>query len=223
VAITEAAAPAGTASLRFALLVTGTTGFVDAYTFLERGGVFANAQTGNVVIGAVALSEGRWEQAVQHAASILTFAAGVGLASYLAARERPRWAPRVEELATGLAAAALLAAAFVPSTVHPLFVLVPLTFLSAMQLELFRSLGGLTYMPIATSGNLMRWVESGREHLSAPDPGTRHRFGVYCGIVGVFVGGALAGALLSEALGVAAAAFGAAAMVAALLVGARHR
>ena len=30
-------------SLRFALVLMATTGFIDAYTFVERGGVFANA------------------------------------------------------------------------------------------------------------------------------------------------------------------------------------
>ena len=36
-------------SLRFALLLTCASGFLDSYTFLARGGVFANAQTGNVI------------------------------------------------------------------------------------------------------------------------------------------------------------------------------
>ncbi|HEY5979817.1 MAG TPA: YoaK family protein [Microlunatus sp.] len=40
-------------SLRFAVLMTACGGFLDAYTVLARGGVFATAQTGNVVFRAV--------------------------------------------------------------------------------------------------------------------------------------------------------------------------
>lgn len=37
-------------SPRLALLITGASGLLDAYTFLVRGGVFANAQTGTVLL-----------------------------------------------------------------------------------------------------------------------------------------------------------------------------
>jgi len=35
-------------SILVALLLTLTGGFLDAYTFMLRGGTFANAQTGNI-------------------------------------------------------------------------------------------------------------------------------------------------------------------------------
>src|SRR5262245_56297093 len=70
-------------SLRFALVLMATTGFIDAYTSVERGGVFANAQTGNVILGAIAVSTGAWLQAFQHLASILVFSLGVVAAAQL--------------------------------------------------------------------------------------------------------------------------------------------
>ena len=41
-------------NLSTGLLLAGAGGFLDAYTFVGRGGVFANAQTGNIVLLAVA-------------------------------------------------------------------------------------------------------------------------------------------------------------------------
>jgi uncharacterized membrane protein YoaK (UPF0700 family) len=35
--------------LRFAVLLTVANSFLDAHTYLARGGVFANVQTGNVI------------------------------------------------------------------------------------------------------------------------------------------------------------------------------
>ena len=39
--------------LRVGLCLAFTGGFLDAYTYLLRGGVFANAQTGNMVLMAL--------------------------------------------------------------------------------------------------------------------------------------------------------------------------
>jgi uncharacterized membrane protein YoaK (UPF0700 family) len=35
-------------TLRFAVLLTAANGFLDAHTYITRGGVFANVQTANV-------------------------------------------------------------------------------------------------------------------------------------------------------------------------------
>ena len=47
-----------TTTLRFALLLTAANGFLDAYTSLARGGVFANVQTANVILFALNMSHG---------------------------------------------------------------------------------------------------------------------------------------------------------------------
>src|ERR1700689_3340604 len=66
------------------LLLAGAGGFLDAYTFVGRGGVFANAQTGNIVLLAVAAGERHWQAALLHVPPILAFMLGVALAETLA-------------------------------------------------------------------------------------------------------------------------------------------
>ena len=39
--------------------LTFVGGFLDAYTYILRGGVFANAQTGNLVLFGVNITQGR--------------------------------------------------------------------------------------------------------------------------------------------------------------------
>ena len=46
-----------TRSLWFALLLTLANGFLDAHTYISRGGVFANVQTANVIFGAIDTSK----------------------------------------------------------------------------------------------------------------------------------------------------------------------
>ena len=52
-------------------------GFLDAYTYIARGGVFANAQTGNIVLMGMNLAEGRWLDAFACFIPIFAFACGV--------------------------------------------------------------------------------------------------------------------------------------------------
>ena len=67
--------PSDTFAVAALLALAG--GFLDAYTYLCRGGVFANAQTGNMVLLALRAAEGRWQEAAAYLAPILAFALGV--------------------------------------------------------------------------------------------------------------------------------------------------
>ena len=39
-------------------------GFLDAYTYITRGGVFANAQTGNIVLMGINIAKGDFERVI---------------------------------------------------------------------------------------------------------------------------------------------------------------
>ena len=52
-------------------------GLQDAYTYLFRGGVFANAQTGNIVLLSVRLFEGDWAAAGHYLIPLLAFSLGI--------------------------------------------------------------------------------------------------------------------------------------------------
>ncbi|MGK2883102.1 MAG: YoaK family protein [Mycobacterium sp.] len=60
-------------TLRFALLITTACGFLDSYTYLARGGVFANAQTGNVILFAVDVTSPNLADAMAHLWPLLRF------------------------------------------------------------------------------------------------------------------------------------------------------
>lgn len=62
-------------------LLSFTGGFQDAYTYLCRGKVFANAQTGNIVLMGQNLAVLDWERTIRYAIPILAFIAGIFLAA----------------------------------------------------------------------------------------------------------------------------------------------
>ena len=53
-------------SFRIGAMLAVVGGFLDAYTYLARGQVFANAQTGNIVLLGVHLSEGDFKKALSY-------------------------------------------------------------------------------------------------------------------------------------------------------------
>src|SRR5580698_7650084 len=58
-------------------------GYMDAYSYLAHGHVFANAQTGNFVFFSVYASGGQWGRAARHLPPIVAFSLGVVVSKLL--------------------------------------------------------------------------------------------------------------------------------------------
>ena len=191
-----------TRSLWFALLLTLANGFLDAHTYLARGGVFANVQTANVIFGAIETSKRHWATALAHFWPLLAFIAGVALASHIKSGRAERAVPRPLVWTMAIQAGALAVIGFVPASVPHSYVTVPISFLAAVQIGLFRNIGDLVYLPVATTGNLMRCVEAGYDGFVEKRASSRKAFGVYGVLIVAFAVGALIGAIASRAWGV---------------------
>jgi uncharacterized membrane protein YoaK (UPF0700 family) len=191
-----------TRSLWFALLLTLANGFLDAHTYLARGGVFANVQTANVIFGAIDTSERKFVLALAHVWPLLAFIAGVALASHIKSGRVERFLPRPLVWTMAIQAIALAIIGFVPASVPHSYVTVPISFLAAVQIGLFRNIGDLVYLPVATTGNLMRFVEAGYDGFVEKHAPSRRAFGVYGALIAAFASGALIGAIASRAWGV---------------------
>ena len=66
-------------TFRVAALLAVVGGFLDAYTYILRGGVFANAQTGNIVLLGVHMADKDYRQALYYVVPIIAFSLGVVL------------------------------------------------------------------------------------------------------------------------------------------------
>lgn len=53
-------------SIRLGMLLAISGGFMDAYSYIARDHVFANAQTGNMLLLGVSLSEGNFQSAARY-------------------------------------------------------------------------------------------------------------------------------------------------------------
>ena len=60
-----------------AVLLAVVGGSLDAYSYVARGHVFANAQTGNIVLFGLHLADGEWMQAGTYIIPVLAFVLGI--------------------------------------------------------------------------------------------------------------------------------------------------
>ncbi len=185
----------------FALLLTLTNGFLDAHTYYVRGGVFANVQTGNVIFLAIDMSERRITAALAHVWPILAFLVGVALAAHIKSGRAERHVAYPLRWTMAVQVVALAIIGFVPVTVAHNYVTVPIAFLAAMQMALFRNIGDLAYLPVATTGSLMRFVETGYDGFVEKRAPSRRACGIYGTLIVGFTGGALIGAFASREWG----------------------
>ena len=58
-------------------------GFMDAYSYICRGGVFANAQTGNILLFGVHITQGNFDASIKHLTPVLFFSAGIIIAEII--------------------------------------------------------------------------------------------------------------------------------------------
>ena len=191
-------------SLLLGGLLAMAGGFFDAYTYLCRGGVFANAQTGNIVLFGLKLAEGEWQRALTYLLPILAFAFGI-----VAAEIVKRHGKQEKRLDAGLhwrqviviAEIILLAVvAFLPQQMN-MVVNTVISFVCAMQVETFRKVRGSAFATTMCTGNL----RSGTEQLIIwRQTGNRkaaHKARHYYAIILWFIAGAALGALCTDAWG----------------------
>ncbi len=137
-----------------AVLMTVVGGYVDAFLYL-RHQVFGFAQTGNVVFLAVGLVKG--DEWLKFVWPLLAYLAGL-----VAAQVLRTLVPTLPARALGsvlvLQLVVFTVLACVPSSAPAEWFVIPLSFVGGLRLELFRTAGGISFVSIATTGNLMRFV-----------------------------------------------------------------
>lgn len=180
-------------SLPVAALLSMSGGFLDAFTWLSLGGVFANSQTGNVVLLGLYAGLGKWREAAHHIPPIVAFLAGASVAVGV----------RAPLLCLSLEIALLATVALLsPELPRPLAIM-GISFGAALQTASFRKVERWKYLSVTVTGNMLRGVEQ----LWSTDAGAARGAGVMLAIFLTFSLGALAG-------GFAATRFGAGSLVA---------
>ncbi|WP_218161917.1 YoaK family protein [Streptomyces monashensis] len=188
--------------MRLGVLLALVGGGLDAYTFVGRGGVFANAQTGNVVLLGVAAAGRQWAEAVRHVPPIIAFVLGVLVAESL---RRPRvaaWVRWPARAALVLEILVLFCVGLLPSGTADTAATVLVAFTASLQVATFRKLVDTAYSTAMTTGNLRTATQSAYRAVIERDRDAARRAARFSAVIGGFLAGACAGGLLTRWQGV---------------------
>lgn len=181
-------------------------GFLDAYTYVARGGVFANAETGNIVLMGLKLADGDFKSALHYLIPIAAFACGV-LASELVKKEFKTGAIlHWRQITVALEIVVLTAISFVESTdSNNIYTNALVAFAASLQVQSFRVISGVSLTTTMCTGNLRSATENFFSALSNKDKNALKKSAKYFTIIGFFIAGAIIGALVTRALNIKAA------------------
>ena len=165
-------------------------GFLDTYTYFTRGGVFANAQTGNLVLLGISAARGELYRAGQYLIPVLAFALGVVATEGLRAR---RGAGDWQRTVLLLEAAILAVVGLLPPAFPDFVVNVTVSFLCSMQVNSFRLLEGMPYATTMCTGNLRSCAYHLGQRLFAGERAGTGRAARYLWVMLAFCAGAALG------------------------------
>ena len=192
-------------------------GFLDAYTYLCRGGVFANAQTGNIVLVGVRLAQSNFAGCLYYLAPMVAFAAGIFIAEDIRQRYQKHDKIHWQQVVIVFEALALAAIAFIPQS-GDMAANVLVSFVCSLQVQSFRKIHGNAYATTMCTGNLRSATEClqafGRTKNTADFKNSLR----YYSVIAFFMLGAAAGALLTRIFGIRSIFFACAVLLAVFIL-----
>lgn len=184
-----------------AALLSITGGFLDAYTFVSRDGVFANAQTGNFARLAISLANGNWELVLRYSIPIIFFVIGVSVAMWISRNTHNSNFLCWQHYTVLLEIVLLFAVSWIPyGQISNIAANLLVSFTCAIQAESFRKMLGTPFASTMCTGNLRSATEYLNKFLVDRENTFLKKSIQYFGIDILFVFGAIAGTITTKLL-----------------------
>jgi uncharacterized membrane protein YoaK (UPF0700 family) len=184
-----------------ALTLSMLGGYLDAYTYVLKDGVFANAQTGNVVLFSISLLTGSYHDIGKYLLPILFFCMGILILEFLkTAKALDRNTLRVK-LILLIEALTLFFIGMTSHRVSNFVVTCTIAFLAAIQVSTFNRLYSASIATTMITGNLRSSMENLHAYLHYGNRKARSHFIRYFLVIAFFGLGASLGAVISLKIG----------------------
>lgn len=184
--------------LVFCLLLTVIGGFFDAYTFVNCGGIFANAQTGNLIFVGIDLIDGNLSEVLHYLVPILSFIVGVLVSKLIEHKYKEL---SIFKHIYMLLFTQVIALVFILIE-HTIFGIdirpIVISFICAIQFDGFRKVNNLVFASIFCTGNLRSMSEHLYKYVFLKQKESKIPFIIYSVVVTVFLIGVILGAAMSK-------------------------
>lgn len=183
-----------------AVFLSLSGGLQDAYTYLFRGKVFANAQTGNIVLLSSNLMDGNWERVLHYLVPLCAFALGVLTAEKMQEHFRNMQRLHWRQLVVLCEIVMLFVVGFFPQEWN-LVANALVSFACAMQVQTFRKVNGYAFASTMCIGNMRSGMDSLCSWVLNRNPAALKKSLYYWGIILLFALGAGLGSLTLDLCG----------------------
>jgi len=187
-------------SLVTAAFVVLSGGFQDAYTYCCRGKVFANAQTGNIVLMSANLLSGEAAHSVKYIVPLVSFLIGIMAAEWVHCRfknyEKIHW----RQMILVAEAALLFGVGFLPQSVNSLANAL-VSFVCALQVQTFHKVHGCVYASTMCIGNMRSGAEALFAFFHTREKEALQKALMYFGVIALFAVGAGFGSIATAHFG----------------------
>jgi uncharacterized membrane protein YoaK (UPF0700 family) len=171
-------------------------GFLDAYTYLFHGAVFASMQSGNVILLGIHLATGQFIQAFRYLPPILLFLVGIVLTNGLQHRFPTGGRIVWQNVALFLEALGIFILGIFAHSLPNVIVDSGLSFFAAIQYASYRRLAGMPYATTMTTGNIRSMGDYLYQRIFKKDVSVDYKLKYIAMIIGGFFFGAVSSSLL---------------------------
>ncbi len=178
-------------------------GYMDAYTYLCRDKVFANAQTGNMILFGINLSEGNWRLSLEYLCPVMFFVLGIVISHLLSSHYKYSKLIHWRQIAVIFEIIVLFLVGFLTRNLNLLAnSMVSLT--CGIQVQSFRSVHGYNTATTMCIGNIRSATDSFCRYWYTKDKKLLQESLMYYEIIGVFIMGATFGYIMVKEMDIKA-------------------
>lgn len=179
-------------SLLIGILLALAGGFMDAYSYVCRGQVFANAQTGNILLFGVFISEGNYHRALRYFCPVLAFVMGIVIADIVKHHLKDRRIPHWRQITVLFEALVLIGVGMMTQEWNLLANCLT-SFACGIQVESFRKIHGNGIATTMCIGNLRTGTEAMCNYWYTKEKKELKKSLFFYGIIVCFAVGAILG------------------------------
>lgn len=147
-------------SITVGLFLALSGGFMDAYSYINRGKVFANAETGNIILMTLKICEGKFLESINYLIPITSFAIGVAISEIIKRRKEKINMIHWRQIPLLLEIVAFIVVAFLPQDMNKIANSI-ISLVSGVQFSTFPKIRDVVIATTMCTGNL----KSGTQNL----------------------------------------------------------
>lgn len=188
-------------SLLTGILLAIVGGFLDIYTYILKGNVFANAQTGNIVLMGLKIAQSDFMGALYYLLPITAFFLGIVISEYIRHKFTNLQYLEWQHLILIIEIIILTIIAFEPKQLPHLICNVTIGLVCSLQVNAFKTTSGLPYASTMCTGNLKSAGQKLSAYLFLHDKNALKHCFRYLIIIFFFILGAIIATILINFFG----------------------